>query len=122
VAGALIASLVLASPACAQGAASAADANLRTVQAILQTPDAQIDLAKIELSIEHIPNRRKVRAAILKDLCWPASPAGSNRVSIRLTHARGLPNAVLNWCARWLLGMEVARGDQQRRAAKVVAA
>lgn len=54
VASALITSLVLSSQVHAQGAASAPDANLRTVRAILETPDADIDLAKAEVSIEHM--------------------------------------------------------------------
>ncbi len=52
--GVLIASVALASPVRALPVALDADANLRTIQAILQTPEADIDLAKAEVSIEHM--------------------------------------------------------------------
>ena len=53
-ANALIVSIMLVPAAQAQDSASVADGNFRAVRAILQTPEADIDLAKVEFSIEHM--------------------------------------------------------------------
>ena len=50
----MIALVMLSSPALAQRAVSAADTNLQTIRAILQTPEADIDLAKAKLTIDHM--------------------------------------------------------------------
>src|SRR5260221_2445556 len=52
--GTVIALTMLSSPAFAQRAAPTSDTNLQTVRAILQTPEADIDLAKVKLAIDHM--------------------------------------------------------------------